>query len=145
VFPLEVPPLRERREDIIPIAQDLLDGWARAGKGGPWSIPDDTKEALTSAPWPGNVRELRNALERATLLRPVGALEVEHLTLRGSGNGVARAAIGKLLTFAEQERDYLATLLERTDGKLYGDDGAAALAGLKPSTLRSKLVKHGLR
>jgi transcriptional regulator with GAF, ATPase, and Fis domain len=154
VFPLRLLPLRERAEDIVPIALDLLEEQARGRGTGPWSLSPAAMDALRRAPWPGNVRELRNALERATILQPRGALEPAHLALppppvdaRGavavSAQDQAQAAAPG--SFEDNERRYLQTLLSCTGGKLYGADGAAALAGLPPSTLRSRMVKLGLR
>jgi transcriptional regulator with GAF, ATPase, and Fis domain len=173
VFPLRIPPLRERAGDIVPLASDWLRSEAARSRRGPWSLPADTRDALTHARWPGNVRELVNALERATILQPSGPISAQHLGLslgRGGGTGAAAAAgeppaaaapggrppatppgasIGgsapALPSFEENERRYFASLLAATGGKLYGDDGAAVIAGLPPTTLRSRLVKLGLR
>jgi transcriptional regulator with GAF, ATPase, and Fis domain len=144
VFPLRMPPLRERPEDTLSIARSLLGTWARDRRRGPWELGESARSALVTGAWPGNVRELRNVLERATLLQPRGELRAEHLGLaRGRVQPVP--VVAGLPGFEAHERDYLKRLLEASGGKLYGPDGAAALAGLKPSTLRSKLVKHGLR
>jgi transcriptional regulator with GAF, ATPase, and Fis domain len=149
VFPLTVPPLRERPEDIGRIALDFLDREARRTRRGPWTLPDATLEHMQAAPWPGNVRELLNALERATILQPAGAIEPRHLGLNGPSLPAPTArratSTAPLPSFAANERAYLQALLDKTGGKLYGADGAAKLSGLNPSTLRSKLVKHGLR
>ena len=141
VFPLSVPPLRERRDDIVPIARSLLRERAVAGRG-PWELSEGAVHRLCSAPWRGNVRELINVMERAMVLCPSGTIEAEHLGLSAAVTSVTPE---ELPTFQQAERAYLERLLDCSDGKLYGDDGAAALAGLKPTTLRSKLVKHGLR
>ncbi|MCK6507464.1 sigma 54-interacting transcriptional regulator [Myxococcota bacterium] len=172
VFPLRLLPLRERVEEIVPIALDLLEEQARRRGAGPWTLSAAAIEALRSAPWPGNVRELRNALERATILQPRGPLEPVHLGLasdalaapgavgaRGQGGpasikgqqpapggpggvGAGARAPG---SFEDNERRYLEALLGWTGGRLYGPDGAAAIAGMPPSTLRSRMVKLGLR
>jgi len=94
-----------------------------------------------------NVRQLRNALERAMILQPSGDICEVHLGLEllGAAHSVAPVPAESLPSWSDNERRYLEALLARTDGKLYGADGAAALAGLKPTTLRSKLVRHGLR
>ncbi len=149
VFPLSLPPLRERGEDIVAIAIEQLDEQAGRGRGGPWTLSAAAREALQAAPWPGNVRELRNVLERATILRPSGRIEPLDLGLSG-GALPPRPRPGPspsepLPDFEENERRYLVALLERTGGKLYGADGAAAIAGMPPSTLRSRLLKLGLR
>jgi len=143
VFPLTVPPLRERRDDILPIARSLLAERAVAGRG-PWTLSDDAAQRLCGAPWPGNVRELINVLERAMVLCPRGSIDASHLGLQPAAEAGGDDA-EQLPTFADAERGYLQRLMHASGGKLYGDDGAAAMAGLKPTTLRSKLVKHGLR
>ena len=144
VFPLQLPPLRERPEEIGPIAQLWLAGEAARTRRGPWSLPEASLDALRAAPWPGNVRELINALERATILVPAGPLSASDLGLGG-----ARAPVvvrdEPLGTWEAHERAYLAAVLSRADGRLYGRGGAAELAGLAPTTLRAKLVRFGLR
>lgn len=149
VFPLRIPPLRERREDILIIALEHLELEALRSRRGPWTLPAATRVAMTEALWPGNVRELVNALERATLLQPAGELRPEHLnlgpTLATPLVAIPSAAPSALLSFEEQERRYFAELLDRCGGRIYGEGGAAAIAQLPPTTLRSRLVKLGLR
>jgi transcriptional regulator with GAF, ATPase, and Fis domain len=147
VFPLAVPPLRERPSDILNIAFGFLEREQRRTRRGPWTLSQQASDALVGWGWPGNVRELINALERATLLQPSGELEPQHLGLRTSPNSPSRPppSSGASTTWQENERRYLSDLLRRTNGKIYGPDGAATLAGLKPTTFRSKLLKHGLR
>jgi transcriptional regulator with GAF, ATPase, and Fis domain len=171
VFPLSLPPLRERPEDVVPIALEVLEGLARAGRRGPWRLPDGTRAAMEAARWPGNVRELRNALERATVLVAAGEIAAGHLGIGhavgarqvGVGHaGVGHAAGGHaeasgvtapgdgvkanhVTTFVENERRYFEEVLARTGGRLQGPGGAAAITGLKPTTLRSRLMKLGLR
>jgi transcriptional regulator with GAF, ATPase, and Fis domain len=148
VLPLHLPPLRERPQDILRIAQGFLAEAGRRARGGPWTLGPAAEAALTAAPWPGNVRELLNVLERATVLLPAGELTPEHLMLQPALPSEAAPAPGPqsaFPTFEENERAYFSAALARSGGKLYGEDGAAALVGLKPSTLRSKLLKLGLR
>ncbi|MDP2312697.1 MAG: sigma 54-interacting transcriptional regulator [Pseudomonadota bacterium] len=153
VFPLRIPPLRERPEDIVPIALEALDAESARSRRGPWTLPAETRTVMERAPWPGNVRELVNALERATILQRTGPLSVTHLGLLGQGGSPATpppsvsavVAAERLPTFEENERRYFATVLEHVGGKLYGDDGAAVIVDLPPTTLRSRLVKLGLR
>jgi DNA-binding NtrC family response regulator len=92
--------------------------------------------------WSGNVRELINTLERAIILEPQGVIEPKHLHLR---EGSARPAPSRLPSWKENERRYFEQLTLLSQGRLYGPGGAAETAGLKPTTLRSKLLKHGLR
>jgi transcriptional regulator with GAF, ATPase, and Fis domain len=141
VFPLELPPLSQRIEEIEPIARGFLRRQARGGRG-PWTLPAVTLGALELHPWPGNVRELLNVLERATILVPQGALTVASLGLTPTAPAFVHAAtVG---TWHDHERAYLGAVLAQCDGKIAGPGGAAELAGLKPTTLRSKLRRFGL-
>ncbi|WP_428263966.1 sigma 54-interacting transcriptional regulator [Haliangium sp.] len=144
-FPIEIPPLRDRRDDVVPIARDFLEERHATTGQGPWSFDLEVAQALEASPWPGNIRELRNVLERATILVSSGEIGVEHLRLDASSEPPEPSAPSSLPSFAANERAYLQRVLERSDGKLYGPGGAAELSSLKPSTLRSKLLKHGLR
>jgi transcriptional regulator with GAF, ATPase, and Fis domain len=149
VFPLRVPPLRERPDDIVPIALDLLDGWARDRRRGPWTLTPDAERALRAGRWPGNVRELRNALERATILRPNGALDAADLGLAPAPSQPARrpepAPAVSPPSHEDAERAYFRALLAWTDGRIAGPGGAAEIAGMPPSTLRSRLDRLGMR
>ena len=149
VFPLRVPPLRERPEDIAALARTLLDEFAERRGHGRWSLSPAVIDALVRRTWPGNVRELANVLERAVILRPSGVIELEHLELSTHEPPAAcsppPAVESTIVSFEEHERRYLQRVLEHTRGKIYGADGAAALLSLPPTTLQSKLRKLGLR
>jgi len=142
VFPLRLPPLRERLDDLPQLVGSLLGAEAQRGNRGPWTLSSAAMETLARHQWPGNIRELRNVLERATILQPSGVIEPAHLALQSAQ---ASVTVTGFPTLAETERRYLEEALERTGGKIYGDDGAASLVGLKPSTLQSRLKKLGLR
>ena len=149
-FPLELPALRERTEDLPVIAERFLEHHAQTTGRGPWTLSEDALDALMSAHWPGNVRELVNTLERGTILQPEGVIDRAHLTLTGTTQPPPTPtpqpdAPSKVLPLREHERRYLARVLQKTHGKVYGTDGAAQLLGLKPTTLQSKLKKHGLK
>ncbi|MCC6407032.1 MAG: sigma 54-interacting transcriptional regulator [Planctomycetes bacterium] len=141
VFPLCVPPLRERKEDLLSIAAEILRGIARRTGRGPWRLSAKNLERLRAYPWPGNVRELVNCLERATILS-----STQELVLDLPHDAVTREASGgaALGTLAEHERAYLERVLDHTGGKLYGKGGAAEILGLKPSTLQSRMQKLGV-
>lgn len=140
VFPMRLPPLRERPEDLQGIARNILLGIARRTGRGPWTLTPEALATLRRQPWPGNVRQLANVLERATILRPRGELGPELLATEVPG---ARAA--SLPTFEEMERRYLVEVLAHTGGRLYGKGGAAEVVGVPPSTLQSRMKKLGVQ
>jgi transcriptional regulator with GAF, ATPase, and Fis domain len=141
VFPLELPPLRERKEDIGPLAEALLRELARrTGKTGRHLTPEGLHR-LEAHDWPGNVRELANVLERAVILAPGEELGPEVLDLPGRRRREGRFRDGEVPTLAEATRQHITRVLQLTHGRIYGVGGAAELLGLKPSTLQSKMKK----
>lgn len=148
VFPLMIPPLRERREDLHLLALEILESIARRTGRGPWTLGPGAENELAAQPWPGNVRQLVNALERATILKPNGRLDARFLSGKpqvsaaSSGRAGAEAEVWSLV---EVERRHLIRALQKTHGKIYGDDGAATLLEMKPTTLQSRLKKLGVR
>jgi transcriptional regulator with GAF, ATPase, and Fis domain len=146
VFPIEIPPLRERSEDIIPIAEHHLEALAERTGRGPWSLSKRSVDRLLAHDWPGNVRELINQLERATILTPEGELDVEQpRSKRDRRPFDPEADPSTWPTLADLERSYVERVLAATDGKIYGSGGAAELLGLKPSTLQSRMSKLGVK
>lgn len=150
VFPVTLPPLRDRADDIARLAGRILDRIRQRRRDvGPWTVSADAMAALRGFSWPGNVRQLVNTLERATILQPSGEIRVEHLGLQQPTRApealMAPPPKKPILSFREHECQLLRRALAQTGGKIYGDDGAAALLDLKPTTLQSKLRKHGLR
>jgi PAS domain S-box-containing protein len=140
VFPITIPPLRERREDIPLLVRYFVDKFARRMDRRIETIPDDAMRALTRWEWPGNIRELENFIERAVLLSkgfalrvPQGELEVlEGSSLEGDS------------TLEATEREHILRVLREAKGKIAGPQGAAARLGLKRTTLNSKLKKLGI-
>jgi transcriptional regulator with GAF, ATPase, and Fis domain len=148
VFPLRLPPLRERREDLPQLAATLLEGIHRRTGRGPWRLSEASLERLQAYGWPGNVRELVNVLERARILAPGPELEVELPEGRPARTGAPRggaAPEGPLPSLADNERAYLERLLQQTGGRVYGPGGAAEIAGVPPTTLQSRLQRLGLK
>jgi transcriptional regulator with GAF, ATPase, and Fis domain len=155
VFPIETPPLRERREDIAPIAVHLVQAMCRRMHRPPPALDRAALAMLEAYDWPGNVRELQNVLERAVITTPRGA---EHLRVPALGPRphtprsplVERAGASgapAILTDEELKRlehDNLVAALRATAGRIAGPGGAAALLGIKPSTLTSRLRKLGI-
>jgi len=154
VFPIVIPPLRDRREDIPPLVNHFIRMYAQRLKKQVEPLSSSGMKALTDYDWPGNVRELANVIERATVAARDGELRFD-LPLGGDRNGSARpsavsfaASTSEILSEAEmrqQERENIAAALRRTHGKIYGLDGAAKLLGMKPTTLLSRLAKLGLK
>lgn len=137
VFPIQVPPLRERREDIPALVEHFVAHFARRMSRTITIVSKSTMNLLTNYGWPGNVRELENILERAIIVAPGETLHVDSTWL---SQPVALAdAQGSL---ADQERQSILETLKRCGGKIYGPAGAAQALGLKPSTLYGKMRKH---
>lgn len=150
VFPLHLPPLRERSDDLPRLVATTLAGLARRTGRGPWTVDESALHELAAQEWPGNVRQLVNALERATIMKASGALDARFFMggTRRSGT-VTRGSRAEAdddadLTLAGTERRHLRRVLELTGGKIYGPDGAAARLGLKPTTLQSRMKKLGV-
>jgi formate hydrogenlyase transcriptional activator len=134
VFPITVPPLRERTEDIPDLVRTFVHELAKPLGKRFDAISKDNMLALQQHAWPGNIRELRNVVERAVIISTPPRLVVElprHKTSRG----------GRHTRLADVERDHLLSVLERTHWRVRGAGGAAELVGLKPSTLEGRLAK----
>jgi formate hydrogenlyase transcriptional activator len=138
VFPIRVPPLRERTEDIPQLVWTFLEEFSsRMGKR-ITQVPRKTMEALRRRPWPGNVRELRNVIEH-------GAIITTGETLRVAPLDEATPRTTAPVTLADGEREFILRALERAGGHVKGPKGAAAELGLKPSTLYTRMRKLGIR
>ena len=140
VFPLRLPPLRERREDIPELVKHFVASIGRRLGRPVKEVGQRTLELLCAYDWPGNVRELENLIERALIVSPGDTLEIDPTWL-ASGPRVAAAAAASL---ADVERRTILDALERCGGKVYGARGAARLLGLKPTTLYGKMRKLGI-
>ncbi|HSB67744.1 MAG TPA: sigma 54-interacting transcriptional regulator [Candidatus Methylomirabilis sp.] len=138
VFPIAVPPLRERAEDIPLLVWTFAKQFGEALGKPVERIPQETMDALRRCPWPGNVRELRNAIERAVILTEGSTLRVP---LAPAPDTVADAP----KTLAEAERQHILTALQKTGWRIRGASGAAQLLGVKPTTLESRIQKLGIR
>ena len=137
VFPIHVPPLRERVEDIPPLVWSFLDQFSsRMGKK-ITQVPRKTMEALQRRPWPGNVRELRNVIEHATIVSTGATLTVPML-------GTATPGTDPSQTMCDVEREHILRTLTHAGWQIKGPAGAAAILGLRPSTLRSRMKKLGI-
>ncbi|HET7825838.1 MAG TPA: sigma-54 dependent transcriptional regulator, partial [Anaeromyxobacter sp.] len=147
VFPVELPPLRDRRDEIRPLATHFLARHAAAMNRRPPRVPDDVWRALEAHDWPGNVRELENFLQRALILSPGPELALPELPA-GFGRRPPAAAPEPTRAprkFDEEVRTLIERALEHAGGRVYGPTGAAALLGLRPTTLQGKMKKYGVR
>jgi len=154
VFPITIPPLRKRREDIPALVDHFMRMYAGRLNRRVEPVSPSALKALTEYDWPGNVRELANVVERATITACAGDLRFDlppggdRNDSAGRGAASIAAAPGGILCEAQmrqQERENIAAALRRTRGKIYGEDGAAKLLGIKPTTLLSRLTKLGLK
>jgi formate hydrogenlyase transcriptional activator len=138
VFPIRIPPLRDRREDIPLLVEHFVRKYAaRMGKTIS-SVPTKTMEALVQWIWPGNIRELENFIERSVILTPGSVLQPPLGELR------AEHVEQKTATLREKERERILRVLHECNGQLGGPNGAAARLGLKRTTLQSKLSQLGI-
>ena len=139
VFPIEIPPLRERREDIPLLANYFVSKLARRMGKQIKTIPSQTMQALTNHPWRGNVRELANVIERAVILTPGDELEVSTAELGPFCEmGVASSPTSN---FRQAECIAIIEALKAASGRIGGNGGAAARLGLKRTTLQNKMRK----
>jgi transcriptional regulator with GAF, ATPase, and Fis domain len=145
VFPLTIPPLRERKEDIAPLANHFLRKYSQICGRHIDSISASAMKSLLSYPWPGNVRELEHLIERSVLLCRGSVLKEVILPKEMGVAAQGRSGIQILKTHEENERDYILLILERCGGKVFGKGGAADILGLNVSTLNSKMKKLGIK
>jgi formate hydrogenlyase transcriptional activator len=173
VFPVALPPLRERREDIPRLVRHFAQKIARRMGRQIETIPSEAMDALVTYPWPGNIRELENVIERAVILSPGPTLRINlgdlqtpspyplplmeggegrgiHPTLspRPGGEGRVRGQAdlpsGGAVTLADAERDHILSVLRETGWVLGGPHGAAARLAMKRTTLQSRMKKLGI-
>jgi PAS domain S-box-containing protein len=138
VFPLTIPPLRERKEDIPLLVNALVKRYAsKMGKHFK-AIPRDVVKTLERYHWPGNVRELENVIERGVIISPGPVLRLEVPESVPSFVDTGQPLEG-------MERSWIVQVLEKTNWTIEGSSGAAQALGLKPSTLRSRMKKLGIR
>jgi formate hydrogenlyase transcriptional activator len=140
VFPITMPPLRDRREDIPLLVRYFVQQFARRMNKRITSIPTESMQALTRYHWPGNIRELQNFIERAVIISPGPALQAPIRELKRAG--VSPGA--EVQTLAAAERDAIVRALREAGGKVGGAQGAAAKLGMKRTTLQAKMRKLGI-
>ncbi len=141
VFPVQVPALRDRPEDIPLLVRHFVEQFARQMNRDIDTIPTETMNALTRYSWPGNIRELQNLVERAVILSSDNILQVPLQDLKRRS---ASAITSSIETLEETERAHILAVLEKTKWKLSGPNGAAERLGLNRSTLQFRMKKLGI-
>jgi transcriptional regulator with GAF, ATPase, and Fis domain len=141
VFPIQLPPLRERREDIPLVAKYFTAKYATQAGRRITTVSKKTLNALTAYDWPGNVRELQNIIERAVLLSPGPELELGDWFRQPTDSPDASS----VATLHDLQRAHIIKVLERTGWQVSGEGGAAKILGLKPTTLHARMAKLHIR
>ncbi len=146
VFPINIPPLRERKGDVAILVRYFTQKLAHRMKKRIETIPSETMEVLCRWPWPGNVRELENFIERAVILSPGPVLRAPLAELKAAQEPptLARPEPDSAATLEAAEREHILRVLRATKGIIGGPTGAAAKLGVKRTTLNSKLRKLGI-
>jgi formate hydrogenlyase transcriptional activator len=145
VFPIRVPPLRERAEDIPLLVRHFVQQFSERNHRAIDTIPSKTMEALIRYQWPGNIRELQNVIERAVIITKGATLTValDELT-QDAGSKASQSGPSLRETLAEMERTQILRALERSNWVIAGPNGAAAQLAMKRSTLCSRMQKLGI-
>ena len=140
IFPIQVPPLRQRQADVPALARHFVTEFARRMGRSARQISVDAMRQLSAYPWPGNVRELANVLERAVILCDGPVILEQHLGALTRNT----ASPSSFLTLRDMERQHILRALEQTRGVLAGPNGAARLLGMRRSTVWSRMKKLGI-
>jgi formate hydrogenlyase transcriptional activator len=140
VFPIPLPPLRERREDIPALVSHFVELYGRRMGKQIEHVPPDTMSALSSYPWPGNIRELQNLIERSVILSSGNVLHPPLANLKADAEMESYEAT----TLEEAERNHIRKILDQTRWVVSGPNGAAARLGIKRSTLYFRMQKLGI-
>lgn len=153
VFPIEVPPLRKRTEDIVQLAQHFLTQTCNDFGRKPLKLTRSQAESIRHYDWPGNVRELKNVIERAVILSKGSSLRLDLSLPDGTAASDDEAALSgpdsnQVLTekqIRELQKQNLIAALKQSNGRVSGENGAAELLGIKPTTLADRLKAYGIR
>jgi transcriptional regulator with PAS, ATPase and Fis domain len=141
VFPIEVPPLRERLEDIPVLVEYLIDRYARKAGKNIRGVNKRSLELLQSYPWPGNIRELQNVIERSVIVCDAENFSVDESWLSRPPHAAApKSALGLSRKPASEEKEVIEAALRECGGRVAGASGAAAKLGIHRSTLESKII-----
>jgi formate hydrogenlyase transcriptional activator len=142
VFPIHVPPLRDRREDIPILVMHFTKEYARRSSKKITSVPKDAMDLLTRYHWPGNIRELQNLIERSVILT---SSETLHIPVHELEADVTASHSGSAQTMEDVERETILRALKEANGVVGGRRGAAARLGMKRTTLLYRIEKLGIK
>lgn len=152
VFPIRVPPLRERKDDVIQLARHFLDTTYKDFGREPAPLTQSQVDAIAGYDWPGNVRELKNVIERAVILSKGGALKLDLPSAADSSQSIPASAVDRepaqILTeqdIRDLQKRNMQAALEKSNWKVSGPNGAAALLGVKPTTLADRIKAFELQ
>ncbi|GAA4323441.1 hypothetical protein GCM10023149_24390 [Mucilaginibacter gynuensis] len=144
VFPIVVPPLKERPEDIVALIESFIGHYAKKYNKAVTGVTPAVLDKLIDYPWPGNVRELENYIDRSVLLSR-DKLITEMYLPKYIHQSTVPEPVGRLKTIEENERDYILDVLKKCNGRIRGANGAAEVMGLPPTTLHSKMKRLGIK
>jgi len=145
VFPIELPPLRERIEDIPALAHHFVNYYSHKTGKKITGLSDKVLKAMAAYSWPGNIRELENLMERGVLLAKGTMIEEISLPTGHKSDKLVKPQDLQMKTIHENERDYIISVLKRCYGRIWGPGGAAEVLNVPPSTLKSKMKKLGIQ
>jgi DNA-binding NtrC family response regulator len=146
VFPIRIPPLRDRIEDIPALTNNFIASYSKKYNKTFKGISNPALAEMLEYPWPGNVRELEHFIERTILLSKEPLIEEVILPRYNSPReNIEQPSSGRIKTIDENERDYIVNVLKNCNGRIRGPGGAAEIMGLPPTTLHSKMKKLGIR
>ena len=145
VFPITVPPLRERKEDIPALCNHFISNFSNEAGIKTISLADSALNQMVDYHWPGNIRELEHIIQRSILLADSNVLKEIRLPLGQNNSGELKQQEFLIKTIHENERDYITYILKKCKGKVSGVGGAAEILNIPASTLNSKMKKLGIR
>ncbi|MDO7744144.1 MAG: sigma-54 dependent transcriptional regulator, partial [Pedobacter sp.] len=145
VFPIELPPLRERKEDIPALVTHFLDKYNKNAYKTISGISVRAMETLVAYDWPGNIRELEHLIERSILMSATPEIQEINLPANTAGPHAVSDAPLRMKTMEEMERDHILSILKMCKGKIFGPGGAAEVLKLPSTTLNSKIKKLGIK
>jgi PAS domain S-box-containing protein len=143
-YPISIPPLRKRKDDIPLLVETFVDYFSRKLGKKINKIPKNTLDMLLNYTWPGNIRELKNVIEQAVIISKGDKLHITE-KLISEKIELKKNADNDIISLEEMERQHIVNALQQTNGKISGEKGAAVLLGLHPNTLRFRMQKLGIR